>query len=235
MKITIHQPEHMPWLGLFHKIAQVDICVLLDDVQYRKRYFQSKNKVRTQDGFNWIVVPVNSKRETLINEVMIANEPKWQNKWQKTLTYSYNKSKYGNLYIGDLCNILENDYIKLADLNIELIKYICSCLGIKTKFVLSSEIKTEGKASSKILNICKKMNTNIYLSGISGKDYLDLTEFNNNGIKVEFQEFHHPIYQQMYKPFIPCMSVIDLLCNYGKESLDTIFGKNVEVMNELFE
>jgi hypothetical protein len=72
------------------------------------------------------------------------------------------------------------------------------------------------------------------VSGVSGKDYLDLQKFSDSGIKVIFQEFYHPIYAQLHEPFIPCMSVIDLLFNYGDQSLEIISGRNVAVMEEVF-
>jgi hypothetical protein len=234
MKITIHQPEHMPWLGFFHKIAQVDACVILDDVQFEKNYFQNRNKIRYKDGANWICVPVHAKSHTNINEVMIAQDGKWHKKWFKFLEQTYSASKYGNLYLQDIKIIVDKNFRRLYELNFELIKYLCECLGISIKFIISSEAVTMGKASDKILNICLTTKADTYLSGISGKGYLKLEDFSNAGIKVEFQEFHHPIYRQMHEPFMPCMSVIDLLCNYGPDSLDVIFGENVKVMTDLF-
>jgi hypothetical protein len=228
MKITIHQPEHMPWLGFFHKIAQVDTCVILDDVQYEKRYFQNKNKVRTKEGYNWLIIALGKKKlDTKIKDVIIAPDSLWADRWINILQQVYNKSRYGNLYLSAIVDIIRGKYDKLADLNFALIKYLCACLGVTTNFLISSDLGTEGKASDKILNICRAVGAETYLSGISGKDYLKLEDFDRAGIKVEFQEFHHPVYKQMHDPFIPCMSVIDLLCNHGDQSLDIIFGKNV--------
>jgi hypothetical protein len=235
MKVTIHQPEHIPWLGFFHKIAQVDTCVILDDVQYEKGYFQNKNKIRTKDGYNWLIVALNKMAfDTKIKDVTIVQDNLWAKKWINILQQTYIKSKYGNLYLNAIADIIKGKYDKLADLNFALIKYLCTCLDVTTNFLISSEMETEGKASDKNLNICRAVGAETYLSGISGKDYLKLDDFEKAGIKVEFQEFHHPVYKQMYDPFMPCMSVIDLLCNHGSQSLDIIFGHNFCLMDNIF-
>jgi len=91
-----------------------------------------------------------------------------------------------------------------------------------------------GKGSDLILDLCRNLGAKRYLSGISGKDYLNLDDFKKEGIRVEFQEFHHPIYRQLYEPFLPTMSVIDLLFNHGNKSLDIINGIGVPVLEEVF-
>jgi hypothetical protein len=234
MILTIHQPEHMPWLGFFHKLDQVDLCVILDNVQYRQRYFQNRNKIRNNNGWNWITVPVNANRSSLIKDVTIASDHIWKRKWIKTIEHAYRKAPYADLYLQGVLAVILQEWDKLSNLNIALIELLCSYLGIKTRFCLASEMKLEGKGSELILNICSVMGGATYLSGISGKDYLQVSDFTEAGIEVIFQEFHHPIYKQLYEPFEPCMSVIDLLLNHGPASLEIIRGIGVPVMEELF-
>jgi hypothetical protein len=128
-----------------------------------------------------------------------------------------------------------NGNCSLCELNTALLEKLFEFLNIETPVIRASEINPDGAGSPLILDICLKTECKIYLSGISGKDYLVLDDFSRQGIRVDFQEFHHPVYNQMYEPFMPCMSVMDLLFNYGDKSLDVIHGKGVTVMGKLFE
>jgi hypothetical protein len=107
-------------------------------------------------------------------------------------------------------------------------------LGLKPKIIKASSLKAQGKASDLLLGICRELTAHTYISGISGKEYLKSDDFQNSGIKVVFQEFHHPVYKQLYEPFIPCMSAIDLVFNHGDKSLDIIKGIGVKVLEEVF-
>lgn len=234
MKVTIHQPEHMPWLGFFHKVAQADLFVILDSVQYRKNYFQNRNKIRTVTGWTWLTVPVKRNINSLIKDVGIDNTQNWRKKCWHSIYYSYKKAPYFNKYSFFFENIYQKDWINLNALNMPIIKLILKLLSLKPEILKSSEMNITGGGSKLILNMCKNVGTDTYISGISGKDYLNLRDFKKAGIEVVFQEFHHPIYRQLYEPFIPCMSIIDLLFNYGEESLNVINGIGVPVMEELF-
>lgn len=234
MRVTIHQPEHFPWLGFFHKIAQVDSFIILDNVQFRKNYFQNRNKIRTSDGWAWFTVPVNRSLDTLIKDVFINKDSRWKKKWCDSVYFNYSKAPHFEAYFRRIADIVDAASYNLYDLNIALIRLVCELTGVKTKFLFASELSAGGKGSSLILNLCKKVHADEYLSGISGKDYLQLEDFTKAGIKINFQEFHHPIYRQLHEPFIPCMSIIDLLFNYGEKSLDIINGKGISVMEEVF-
>lgn len=238
MIVSIHQPEHLPWLGFFDKVRQSDVFVLLDNVQYEKNYFQNRNRIRTQSGWIWLTVPVLTKGKSnqLINDVNIVNTGNWQDKHWKSIFYAYNKAPYFDNhrpFLEEIYNKKKWDY--LVDLNETIILYLIQKLGIQVNILRSSTLGVEGKSTDLLLNICMKLNATAYLSGISGKDYLEEEKFIKENIKVIYQEFHHPIYEQLYETFIPCMSVIDLLFNYGEKSLDIIRGVGVEKMEEPFK
>lgn len=235
MKVAIHQPEHMPWLGFFHKINMADTYVVLDNVQYRKNYFQNRNKIRTANGDCWINIPVKYNFGQDIKEVAIDNTNKrWKRKYWNSIELSYGKASFFSHYSESIRLIIDRDWEYISELNQQLILKFIEFLGLKIVILKGSELDVEGNGSILILNICKKLKSEVYISGISGKDYLNINEFEKEGIKVIFQEFHHPIYNQLYKPFIPCMSIIDLLFNYGEKSVDIIKGVSVPVMEEIF-
>lgn len=237
MRVTIHQPEHIPWLGFFHKVNMADTYVVLDNVQYRRRYFQNRNKIRTKSGEQYITVPIikESRDTLLIKDVRIFNNNRrWKHKNIGSVFTAYSKSKCFKDYFDKFQEIYLKEFELLIDLNLEFIKYFVRTLGIGTKVMRASSLNINGRKGDLILNICKKLNAETYITGISGCDYLNMKDFEKAGIEIVYQEFHHPIYKQLYKPFIPCMSIIDLLFNYGDKSLDVIKGVDATVMDKIF-
>ena len=237
MQVTIHQPEFLPWLGFFHKICLADTIVILDDIQYRHQYFQNRNKIRTKDGWTWLIIPV--KHQSLgdwhINSVEIDNKIRWKRKITGSIEVNYSKSPYFNDYWSDLKDIFNQDYTHIFKINMEIIKFILRSFDIHTEIRYSSEFGVVSKKSDLILDICKQAGATTYISGVSGRDYLDIQQFLNNSISIQFQEFHHPIYPQRYLPFIPCMSAIDLLFNHGPDSKDIMQGIGVETYETVFK
>jgi hypothetical protein len=219
MILSLHQPQYLPWLGYFDKIAKSDCFVFLDCVQYKKREFQNRNKIRTKDGWIWLTVPVISKSKgfQLINEVLINNSIGWQNKHLKSIICCYKNAKYFNEHIGFFENIYNKKFEKLIDINLAIIYYLLEQFSIKTKIFFESSLSISTKKTQRIIDICKKLNADTYLSGIGGKDYLDEELFEKENIKLIYQDFKHPVYKQCYEPFIPYMSAIDFLFNCGKE------------------
>lgn len=225
--VTIHQPEHLPWLGFFHKISQADLFVILDSVQFRKNYFQNRNKIRTVNGWAWLTVPVKRNINTLIKDVEIANDQNWRRKCWNSIYFTYKKAPFFGEYGSVLEKFYKQDWINLCELNIHIIEQFLKFLSLEPLILRSSEIGVHGNGSELILDICKEVDADTYISGIFGNEYLNLSDFKKAGIEVIFQEFHHPIYKQLYEPFIPSMSIIDLLFNHGPDSRDIIRGSGV--------
>lgn len=238
MIVAIHQPEHLPWLGFFHKALSADCLVLLDCVQYRKRYFQNRNRIRGKTQPVWLTVPVLTKGryEQRMEQVRIDNEgnPRWQKICWKILAQHYTASPYWPQYSGELKELYERPWELLTQLNEEIIRRMFRWFSIDTRIVRSSELAPEGSSSVLLSRLCRGLGARVYLSGISGRDYLDLTPFTQAGIEVRFQEFHHPIYSQQVEPFIPCLSAVDLLMNHGPSSRQILQGVGVPVLEEVF-
>lgn len=238
MKVTIHQPEHMPWLGFFHKISVADVYIVLDNVQYRRRYFQNRNKIRTNKGWQWIIAPIEkSDRDSLlIKDVRIFREEvKCREKNTQSIYSCYSKAPYFETYWEDFEKIYSRDYQLLIDLNLDLLHFFFAKLDIKPNIISASSLGVEGEKGDLMLNLCKAVGATTYISGISGREYLDAEQFQTNNIELVFQKFHHPIYRQLYEPFISCMSTIDLLFNHGLDSLNIIKGIGVPTMEEVFK
>lgn len=226
MIISIHQPEHLPWLGFFHKMYLSDIFVLLDNVQYRKNYFQNRNKIRTKEGFSWVTVPVltKGKSDQFINQVVINYK---DNNWQKRIWNSIKQNYSRSPYFADFGPTLQKIYCeskcdKLVDLNSILIKTLSSWLNIKKEIIISSNLDIDGYSTDLLLTICQKLSADTYLSGKFGKEYLNESKFNNANIKVLYHQFKHPVYKQLYTPFVPEMTAVDILMNHGDKSLNIL-------------
>lgn len=224
--ISILQPSYIPWLGYFEQIAKSDIFIFYDDVQYTKNDWRNRNKIKTSNGWEWMTIPIKSKGKfkEKINEVDVCGI-NWTKKHFRTLFINYSKSPFFNTYKDKFKEFYNKKWIKLSDMNIELIKMICGIIGIERKFFCSSKLGISGKRSERLLNICKNFNGDIYYSGNAAKNYLDTKLFKQNKIKVVFQDYQHPIYPQLYGNFISHLSILDLLFNCGPNSLNVIRAK----------
>ena len=218
--VGIHQPNYLPYLGFFDKMAKSDIFVIYDDAQFNKREFQHRNRIRVFDGWKWLTVPV-EKEEIHIKEIKIINEPQknkpnWSKIHFREIHANYAKTEYFGVYEDELRRIYERRYDKLVDLNISLIKFLMKAFDIDVKIVYASDFGFKTNSSQKNLDLVEAVGGDVYLSGPMGRDYLDVSLFEKKGIKVEFQDFKHPVYKQRYEGFVPNMAAIDALFNVGK-------------------
>lgn len=233
MIISIQQPEYFPWLGFFDKLLSADKVVFLDNVQFKKRYFENRNKIRTFDGWGWIMTPVLTKGrfKQRIMDVMIDNSQLWQRKMISTLVQNYRRAPFWAEGGEQLRELITRRWERLVDFNLAVIGFFTEKLEIKCDYCLASSLGTKYTGSQLILEICKKMNASQYLSGRDGRNYLDEKSFLASGIEVIYQDFKHPVYSQFHGRFMPNMSIADLYFNYGHESIDIIKGQEVPYLS----
>lgn len=216
MKLTVHQPNFLPYMGLFDKVRQVDVFVILDDVQYTKRGFTNRNRIKKPDEQMWLTVPVVSERTSLVNEVTISTNVDWKDRHLKTLKHMYSKSDYFNEVFPPLEKVYSKEYTHLFEFNIDLLRCCFDILDIQTDMRLSSSLDLGDRmGGERIIEICKKAGCSEYFSGKSGQDYLDISAFEKEGLTVSFQNFEHPVYPQQFGEFIPNLSIVDYLFNVG--------------------
>jgi hypothetical protein len=179
MKVTIHQPEHFPYMGFFMKMKKSDLFVMLDDVKFRKNYFQNRNRFPTKSGAEeWFTVPVQKKfLNKNINEVLVSKDFRWRKKIIKQIEMNF-KIDLSEIYEGD--NLLE--------INKRSIDFCREKLGITTPIVYSSDLGVPGSKTEKLANICEAVKASEYISGPFGKEYLDLELFKQKNIEVCFFE-----------------------------------------------
>ena len=235
MIAAIHQPQFIPWLGYFDKIDQSDVFIFLDNVQYKKNEYQNRNRIKTVDGWQWFTVPVLYKFPQKINEVRINNKIDWKKKHLHTLITNYSRAKYFERYIEYFKELYSKEWEIISDINIEVTRQLAEFLGIKNKFLVASKLipptppfKKGGEGgfleepTDRLIKLCNLTEADIYLAGKDGAKYMDVEKFTKSGIKLTFQDFKHPVYNQLFGKFEPNMSVIDLLFNHGEESLEII-------------
>jgi hypothetical protein len=224
MILSVHQPQYIPWLGYFDKIARSDAFVFLDCVQYKEREFQNRNKIRTKDGWIWLTVPVATKglgRQN-IRDVKIDNSFSWRKEHLGGIRAWYGRAPFFEKYNPFFEELYSREWDSLSDLNIRIIGYILKELSISTPVYFESKLDIKNKKTDRIIEICGKIKADTYLSGIGGKEYLEEEKFANSGIILKYQEFKHPVYKQQFMKdkgdFIPYMSILDLLFNEGPRS-----------------
>lgn len=217
MTIAIHQPEYLPWPGFFNKMLGCDTYVVLDTVEFSRGGFQNRNRIKLRGKAKWLTIPISGSTMIPINEIKIDNSKTWQRTHLDTLKQAYGKSRF----FGELADFLNDIYArpfeKLVDANLAVIKYFMNFFGIKRNLVLSSEINPGGRRTDLLIDICRKLGADAYLSGIGGKNYLERDKFQEAEIKLMFQNFTPTQYPQSDGEFIPYLSVLDLIFNCGKE------------------
>jgi len=229
MILTAHQPVYLPWLGLFHKIALSDTFCIFDDVQYLKKDWNNRNKIKTNSNAVMLTVPVLTQGylEKSIWEIEINNSVNWKKKHWKTIYLTYKKAPYFSKYSDFFEDLYQREWNNLVELNDYILLYLLEELGIKVNIRRASDEKFKGAKSDLVLDMCQRLGADVYIFGALGKDYAELEKFNQAGVDVYFQEYLHPEYPQLYGEFNPYMSVIDLLFNCGDNSLDILMSGNM--------
>lgn len=220
--VVIQQPSYLPWLGYFEQINQADVFVFYDDVQYTKNDWRNRNRIKTKNGEQWITVPVNYKTGQKICDVKIDNTRDWKKKHLRSILTSYAKTRNFKEYIKYFRELYATDWLNMCDLAEYTVIMLSNLLNIKTEFKRSKEMSVKGGKTECLVNICMSLGADRYYSPKKSIAYLDISQFEKAGIKVEFQDYLHPVYPQLHGEFIPYMSVIDLLFNCGTISLDVI-------------
>ena len=230
MIVAIHQPQYLPWLGYFDKMRRADVFCFLDNVQYKKNDWQNRNRIKTAQGWQWLTVPVHYRFPQKINEVTINNAVKWKNKHLQALISNYNRAPFFKEFLDIFELVYSENWESLSDLNIFLIKRLRTALGLQQRqAVKASDFELREDPTDRLIDICKALKADTYLSGQDGTVYMDLERFKQSGIRVVVQDFKHPVYPQVFQEFQSHMSIVDLLFNCGAKSLEKIEEINSKV------
>lgn len=230
---SAHQLHYLPWLAYFFKIQAADKFVFADDVQYKSHNFINRAQIKTAGGKQWLTIPVltKGKQAQLIRDVRINTEINWRRKHWKSLIVNYKTAPWFEKYADFFAEFYAKNWTFLFDANFAAMKFLLEALSIKTNYFLSSEFDLEPGRTERIIDMGLRLQCRTYLSGPSGKKYMDLGLFEKNRIGVEYLQFQHPQYSQQFGVFQPAMSVIDLLFNEGPNAGE-ILAKGKETMRQ---
>ena len=228
------QPTYLPWIGYFGMIDRADVFVFLDTVQFARRSWQQRNRIKTANGPQMLTVPVHKKgaRDQKIAEVQIDSESHFAEKHIRAIEHALSKAPYFKDYAADLFALLQTDNPNLAELNISLITWLSDALGISSRFLRSSAIEASGAKADLLANICEALGGEVYISAPGSREYIESSDaFSTHGIEVAYHHYEHPVYPQLYGDFEPYLSTIDLLFNVGPQSLERIRSGYLEELS----
>lgn len=226
VKAAVHQPQYFPYPGFFHKLSLVDVFVIMDDVQYDKR-FTNRNRILDPHGVQWITVPINKEQKFLANMfVQINNNLPWRDHHWRMIRACYANAKYFHLYQTYLEHLYKREWKLLFELDFETTKQMMEWLGIKIPILRESELNIQGTGTMRLIEACKAAGADTYVSGRGGKEYMDEKLFELNNLGLEYQNYSPTPYPQRFSSsFIPDLSILDLLSNVGPESIKVIQGE----------
>jgi len=231
LNCVILQPSYIPWRGYFHQVYKADIFVFYDDVQYDKHGWRNRNRIKTQSGSHWLTIPVLHKglisEHILIKDILIDDSKDWRKKHWMTIQQAYGKAPYFAHYESLVKNFYLQEPRYLAEFTIGLTIALAKELGIRrTRFLRSSELKASGIKTDHLVSILQILGADHYISGPAAQSYLEEDKLASAGVSLEYMVYSYPEYPQLYPPFDPQVSILDLLFMTGPRALRYILGGN---------
>jgi hypothetical protein len=216
--VTIHQPNYLPWIGLFSKLKQSNCLILGDTYLLGGQSVFNRTKIRTAGGWQYLTIPIGQKfKGTKIHDILTPADKSWQKIHWKMIHDNYLKTDFYYLHQDFFQEIFSGDYHYICQINEKIIFYLMKYFNVELEAVRASDLPIDPhlEKTDLMIALLKAAGADIYLSGPSGRNYLEIEKFPANNIELKFFEFQHPVYRQRYPGFEPNMSAIDLLLNIG--------------------
>jgi len=219
--VAIVQSNYIPWKGYFDLIASADEFILLDDVQYTKRDWRNRNKIKTAGGPRWLSIPVQVKGKfhQKIRETRVANQD-WLREHWNSIAHHYAQAPHFADYrdrVEALYRDCEEEYLSLV--NHRFLTGICAMLGIETRITWSSDYDLVDGPTERLASLCEQAGATLYLSGPAARDYMDEGVFAALGIRVAYMDYSgYPEYPQLHPPFEHAVTALDLVFNTGPDA-----------------
>lgn len=219
-RVAIVQSNYIPWKGYFDLLAAVDEFILYDDMQYTRRDWRNRNRIKTPHGLQWLSVPVQVKgryhqtiRETLIDGQV------WSAEHWKSLQQNYRRAPYFESVAGWLEPYYRQPVTHLVELNHALLRGIAAALAITTPIRCSWDYQLTPGKTERLLSLCRQAGASHYVSGPSARGYLEVDLFTASGLSVEWFDYAgYPEYPQLWGEFLHGVSILDLLFNTGPQA-----------------
>ncbi|HEY8119605.1 MAG TPA: WbqC family protein [Methylophilaceae bacterium] len=222
--ICIHQPDFAPYLGFFHRLLLADHFIILDDAQFIKGGWQNRDRIKGKQGAAWLTLSIVKKFPQKINEVLLDPKVQWIDDNLNLLHDSYARASYFDEVFTRVEAIYRSGHQKMIELNLALMQLAFEYFDIEIPLSYASQHEVAGKSSARLVGLVKATGGDSYLTGTGSTDYLDETLFSEADIKVEWQQFRHPVYPQLHGDFEPMLSCLDVMFNCGKGAADVLRG-----------
>lgn len=225
MIAAIMQPAYLPWLGFYDRLDACDVCIVLDHVamdKSSKTRFANRNRIRTPQGWSWLTVPLALHGSPPLCAMPLAPDGAWRGKHLASLDHAYLRTPWYSTHRNFLADCYSRPLDWLHEASNPIMAYLADELGIETPMLFSSRMQVPGGKSELILNLCREVGADTYISGPFGRDYLDMASFAEHGIGVLFHDYAHPEYAQAFPGFEPYMAAVDLLFNHGPASREIL-------------
>ncbi len=222
--VVILQPSYLPWLGYFAQMHRSNTFVVYDDVQFDKESWRNRNRIKSSDGVQWLTVPVLTKGQNKPSnrDIRINNSVRWAAKHLGTIRQNYVRAANFEDYVSVFERIYAREWEFLIDLNMEFLTSLMTALGLQREIRFASSLGVRGRSVERLVSICRFLGATCFYEGAAGRAYIDERLFEEAGIRLEFQDYRHPVYPQLHGEFVPYLSVVDLLFNCGPKSLETL-------------
>jgi len=216
--IAVVQSNYIPWKGYFDLINLVDEFILFDDMQYTRRDWRNRNRIKTPNGLAWLTIPVQvrGRYQQRIRDTQVS-DPGWADQHWATLVHNYARTPYFREYR----EVFEPLYVDcrevfLSQINHRLIRAVMQVLGITTQLTWSLDYELKDGRTERLVSLCQQAGASRYVSGPSARAYMDETLFAQAGITVEYVDYSgYPEYPQLYPPFEHAVSILDLVFSVG--------------------
>ena len=217
-RVAIVQSNYIPWKGYFDLINSVDEFMLLDDVQYTRRDWRNRNKIKTADGPRWLTIPVLSRGNYYQSiKDMLVDSDDWRRTHWETLRRSYGHATWFRDYadrVQDLYEQCSDPHLSLV--NERFLRLMCDALGITTRLSRSTDYNLYDGKTERLVRLCEQAGATHYLSGPSARAYIEPELFERAGIALEFVDYSgYAEYEQVHPPFVHQVSALDLIFNQG--------------------
>lgn len=221
MRLAIVQSSYVPWKGYFDLIHSVDEFVLFDDVQFTRRDWRNRNRIKTPRGPAWLTIPVNTRGKYLdpIKDITVS-EPSWGVQHWKTVQANYARARCFRRY----ADVFERLYLGCRDPHLSAINYtwiqaICEILGIGTRLSWSMDYELVTGKTERLVGICRQAGATSYVSGPSARSYIEPEQFLAANVELSYFDYSgYPEYSQLFPPFDHHVSILDLIFNQGPDA-----------------
>jgi hypothetical protein len=220
VKVAIHQPQYLPWLGYLAKWAAADVFVFLDTVQYEKNGWQNRNRIKTVDGARWLTIPVHARLGTPIAEVTLDASQPWPQRHWRSIEHAYARAPHWAGHRDALERFYAGSWERLAPAAAASAEALARAVGVTAPCRVASSLGADDPdPTERLVAICRALGADTYLAGGHGARYMETKRFADAGIRVLSQSYTHPVYAQQHGDFVPFLSALDLLLTHGDASL----------------